>query len=397
MKKIANIFFVLTLLLGGTSLVSCEKFSFLQGGEGTEQEGGTENNGQTTPAVKTAVLSASTSIIIADGEDEVTFTVLFGEQDVTDSVYMYVDNKRMTSTKFSTDKAGSYKFFASYKGKITNSIVITAANPALYIELPADSEPEKFSGFERKVLVAEGTGTWCGYCPYMIRALELFEENGSNASKAVIVATHSGDEFSNQASEAAVSASKISSFPSCVLNLDPEVLIQNAQPEVNVENINTMVGMELREKARVAIAAATAVNQDSTSIGVRAAVKVGKEGSYRINAWLIEDGVAAAQSSNWYEFSNGKSTVVIDHKHILRAASHVSPIQGVLLGEKETCSAGEQVEFYYEFDTKKADVESVENCKVVVLVTATNGTSSKYVVNNIIECPVGESVPFAYK
>lgn len=387
MKKIANIFFVLTLLLGGTSLVSCEKFSFLQGGEGTEQEGGTENNGQTTPAVKTAVLSASTSIIIADGEDEVTFTVLFGEQDVTDSVYLYVDNKRMSSNRFSTDKAGSYKFFASYKGKISNTVVITAANPALYIGLPEDSQPDKFDGFDRKVLVAEGTGTWCGLCPYMIRALELFEENGSNASKAVIVATHSGDEFSNQASEAAVVAMKIKGFPSCVLNLDPEILVENNNPDINAEYINTMVGMELKEAARVGIAATTAVSADSTVVGVRTAVKVGEEGSYRINAWLIEDGVEAYQ--------NGAE--VIDHKHILRAASHVSPIQGVLLGEKETCSAGEQVEFYYEFDTKKADVESVENCKVVVLVTATNGTSSKYVVNNIIECPVGESVPFAYK
>lgn len=383
MKRIANLFLVLTLLLGGVSLASCEKLPEI---EGTEQ-GGTENNIPTTPVAKSAVLSASTSIIVADGEDEVTFTVLFGEQDVTDSVYMYVDNKRMTSTKFSTDKAGSYKFFASYKGKISNTVVITAANPALYIGLPEDSQPDKFDGFDRKVLVAEGTGTWCGYCPYMIRALELFEENGSNAGKAVIVATHSGDEFSNQASEAAVVAMKIKGFPSCVLNLDPEILVENNNPDINAEYINTMVGMELKEAARVGIAATTAVSADSTVVGVRTAVKVGEEGSYRINAWLIEDGVEAYQ--------NGAE--VIDHKHILRAASHVSPIQGVLLGEKEACSAGEQVEFYYEFDTKKADVESVENCKVVVLVTATNGTSSKYVVNNIIECPVGESVPFAYK
>lgn len=388
MKKIANIFFVLTLLLGGTSLVSCEKFSFLQGGEGTEQEGGTENNGQTTPAVKTAVLSASTSIIIADGEEEVTFTVMFGDQDVTDSVYLYVDNKRMSSNRFSTDKAGSYKFFASYKGKISNTVVITAANPVLYFDLPEDSQPDKFDGFDRKVLVAEATGTWCQYCPLMIRALDLFNENGSNASRTVIVATHSGDEFSNQASEAAVRAMSVKSFPMCVFNFDPEIMIGSSwELDIVAENINAMVGMELKEMARVGIAAATSLSSDSILVGVRTAVKVGEEGSYRINAWLIEDGVEAYQ--------NGAE--VINHKHILRAASHVSPIQGVLLGEKETCSAGEQVEFYYEFDTKKADVENVENCKVVVLVTATNGTSSKYVVNNIIECPVGESVPFAYK
>ena len=396
MRKIANIFFVLTLLLGGVSLASCDEFGFLQGNEGTEQGGGTENNGPTTPVAKTAVLSASASIIVADGEDEVAFTVMLGDEDVTDSVYLYVDNKRMSSKKFSTDKAGSYKFFASYRGKITNSVFITAANPAVYVELPEDSQPDMFAGFDRNILIAEATGTWCGYCPYMIRALELFEENGSNASKAVIVAMHSGDSFSSEASEAAVSASKVSGFPCCVLNLDPEVLIENAQPEVNAENINTMVGMELKAAAHVGVAAAVATNQDASSIGVRAAVKVGKDGSYRINAWLIEDGVAASQSSYWYEFSNGKSSIVIDHKHILRAASIVSPIQGKLLGDKETCKAGEVIEFYHEFDSKKAGIKNVANCKVAVLVTATNGSSSKYVVNNIVECPVGASVPFAY-
>ena len=388
MKKFFNYLLALAMVVGGLCFTSCEETD-LNGGTGNEVT-------PTTPVVKAATLCASASIILADGVDELVLSVMVGDVDVTDSAYLYVDNKRMTTNRFTATKAGSYKFFASYKGKITNQLIITAANPALYMELPADSMPEMFDGFERNVLIAEATGTWCGYCPYMIRALELFEEKGSNADNAVIVAMHSGDEFSNEASEAAVAASKVSGFPSCVVNMDPEVLIENAQPDVNAENINTVVGMELKEAARVGIAAAVATNQDSTMVAVRAAVKVGKDGAYRINAWLIEDGVAASQSSYWYEFSNGKSSVVIDHKHILRGASTTSPIQGALLGGKENSAAGEVVEFYHEFNTKKA-VKSVANCKVLVLVTATNGTSSKYVVNNIVECPVGEAIPYAYK
>lgn len=464
MKKLTNIFFVLILLLGGWSLSSCDEYPFLSGEEGTEQDtittekailyasvseimadgkdevilsvkvgdvdvtdsacfyvddelmetnrfstsnagsykfyavykGVNTNNVELTasPVVR---LSASASIIVADGEDELLLSVMLGDVDVTDSAYLYVDNKRMSSNRFTTTKAGSYKFFASYKGKITSNVVVTAANPALYVALPEDSMPEVFEGFERNVLIAEATGTWCGYCPFMIRALELFEERGSNAGNAVIVAMHSGDTFSNEASEAAVAASKVSGFPSCVVNLDPEVLIENAQPDVNAENINTVVGMELKEAARVGVAATVATNQDSSMVAVRAAVKVGKDGNYRVNAWLIEDGVAASQSSNWAEFSDGKSSVVIDHMHILRGASCTSPIQGALLGGKETSAAGEVIEFYHEFNAKKAAVKSVANCKILVLVTVTNGTSSKYVVNNIIECPVGEAIPFAYK
>ena len=381
---------MLALLLGGWGLSSCEEFSFIQGTEGNEPQE------PSSPAAKGVALYASSSLIVADGEDELVLNVKFNGVDVTDSAYIYVNNKRMSGNRFTTDKAGSYKFFASYKGKVSGNVIVTAANPALYVDLPEDSHPDKFTNFSRNILVAEATGTWCGYCPYMIRALELFSANGSNAKNTVIVAMHSGDTFSSESSEAAIAALHVSGFPSCVVNLNPEVLIENAQPEVNAENINSVVGMELKEAARVGVSAGVVVSPDSSMLAVRAAVKVGKDGAYRINAWLIEDGVPASQSSYWYEFSDGKSAIVIDHMHILRGASCVSPIQGKLLGEKETCAAGDMIEFYHEFNVAKANIANVANCKVAVLVTAATDSSTKFFVNNIIECGVGESVPFAY-
>ena len=379
MNKLTKAFFMLTLLFGGWALSSCEP-----------------DGGEPTPTTTGIELLTSTPLIVADGEEEAVLTVKFNGVDVTDSALIYMNKKRVKSNRFSTENPGSYAFFASYKGKVSKTITIQAANPALYVALPADSQPEKFDGFDRKVLVAEGTGTWCGYCPYMIKALELFCESGANADKAVVVAAHSGDEFGNAASDAAIRVMQISSFPSCVLNLNPEVLVMNQGLEVNVENINSMVGMELLDKARVGISASTAVSVDSTIVGVRAAVKVGAEGNYRINAWLIEDGVPAMQSSNWPEFSDGMAEVLINHNHILRDASCTSFIQGQVLSQKGACAAGEVIEFYHEFDAVAANVTNVANCKIAVLVTATSGTSSNYYVNNIIECPVGSSVPFAY-
>ena len=371
MKIFFNSLFALAVLVSSFVLTSCEE----------ELEGNLE-------------LSVSSTIIIADGDDEVVVTVKIGDVDVTDRATLYVNNDRLSSNVFSTEKPGSYKFYASYNGQISNKVTVNAANPALYVALPEDSQADKFSDFQRKVLLTEATGTWCGYCPYMITALEWFSENGSNADNAVIVATHSGDEFSNAASEAVLAAMKASSYPSCFLDLDPSALIMNDAPAVNVENINSMIGMQMKNTARVGISAATAVSVDSTIVGVRAAVKVSKDGNYRINAWLIEDGVEAYQASNWYEFSDGQAQVLIAHKHVLRAASCVSPIQGELLGDKGACKAGDVVEYYYEFDAAKAGVVDMKNCKVAVMVTT--GSSSKYYVNNIIECNAGESVPFAY-
>lgn len=152
--------------------------------------------------------------------------------------------------------------------------------------------------------------------------------------------------------------------------------------------------MELKEKANVGIAARVATNSSKSVIAVRAAVKVGKTGAYRINAWLVEDKLPAYQSSSWYDFSNGMSTVLIEHDFVLRGASCLSPIQGEFLGGKSSCEQGETIEYYYEFDADDADFVDVANCKVVVLVSAASGKN--FYVNNVIECPVGESVPFAY-
>jgi hypothetical protein len=67
-----------------------------------------------------------------------------------------------------------------------------------------------------------------------------------------------------------------------------------------------------------------------------------------------------------------------------------------MLGGKDLCDAGETIEFYHEFDGKAAGVSNVANCKVVVLVSAMLEGSVRYAVNNVVECPVGGVVPFAY-
>ena len=385
MTKLSKLFLLLALLLGGWSISSCEA-----------PDSGDDNGDNNGPNIKGLVIYPSSSVIIADGKEEATLTVRLDGIDVTNSAVIYKNKARMNGNRFSTEEPGNYEFFASYKGKVSRTIIVKAANPTLYVELPQDNQADKFSDFQRKVLVAEGTYTTCPNCPYMIRAMELFSEKGANADKAVIVAVHTGDEFSNPASETAVMTMRMLYFPCCAFNLNPNIAISNGNPETNAEKINTTVGMELMEEARVGIAAATAISKDSTLVAVRAAVKVGKNGSYRINAWLIEDGVPGTQSNNWRDFLDGKATVHLDHMHILRDASCASFIQGELLGEKEACVEGDVIEFYHEFDVTKANVVNTANCKVAVLVTATSGTSSVYYVNNIVECKAGESIPFAY-
>lgn len=367
MKKFFHSLLALTMLFGAASCE--EEIVYVEG---------------------TPVLSVSTDLFVADGEDEVELTVMVGDVDVTADAKLYVDYELMSSRFFTTTRAKEYKFFASYNGKVTKNIIVKAADPKLYnLEVPADSKEDKFGGFSHKVLITQATGTWCGYCPYMIRALEVFREQSANASKAIVVAAHNGDELSSVASEAIISSLRIGNFPSVYFNLNPEASFGSyGNLEIDSQNLDAATEYESKPSSNVGIAAIADANK--TTVAVRTAVKVGADGAYRINAWLVEDGVTEYQSSYWSEFREGK----IEHDFVLRAASCVSPIQGAQLGGKDSSKKGDVVELYHEFDVKEAGVVNTENCKVVVLVTS--AVDSKFYVENVIECPVGQSVPFGY-
>ncbi len=340
------------------------------------------------------ILTTSTDMILANGEEALTLKVTVNGEDVTKNAKFFMNNLLYKGETFSTSTPGNYTFYAEYNNKQTNVITVKAVDTRLYAELPADSNPNQFDNFAHKVLFTQGTGTWCGYCPYMIRAIELFREEQANADKVVVVASHSGDNLSSKASEAVVKQCRITNFPTSAFNLNYESQVANSDPSLNAVNINSKASMELKEEARVGIAAVSKIAGSKAS--VHAAVKVGVSGAYRINAWLVENGVTDVQS-NYTALYDGQSSVIIEHDFVLRDASNTTPIFGELLGGKEECAAGETLEFYHEFDSKNAGVSNLSNCKIVVLVSAHLEGSTRFAVNNVIELSVGESVGFAYK
>lgn len=77
---------------------------------------------------KDLVLSASKSEITADGTDKVTFTVKYGEEDVTAnaSIADAATGEALSGSEFTTETAGSYEFVASYDGKESNKVKVDA-------------------------------------------------------------------------------------------------------------------------------------------------------------------------------------------------------------------------------------------------------------------------------
>lgn len=71
-------------------------------------------------------LLASTTSIIANGTDAVTFTVMQDGNDVTNAAEIFVNNSKINGNKFSTLTAGTYTAYAKKNEVISNEISITA-------------------------------------------------------------------------------------------------------------------------------------------------------------------------------------------------------------------------------------------------------------------------------
>ena len=123
MKRFFNIFAILALAFG---FVACE------------------NNEQPQDNKEYNVeLTADKTAIMADGEEQATFTVKVDGKTTTDGVMIIClnDNSVLEGNTFTTTTGGEYRFKASYKGFTSAEVKITATateEPVPTVELTAD-------------------------------------------------------------------------------------------------------------------------------------------------------------------------------------------------------------------------------------------------------------------
>ena len=72
------------------------------------------------------ILTADKDTIAADGTDKVTFRVTLGSRDVTSEAEINAGISKLDSNEFATVIAGEHKFTASYDGRISAEVIITA-------------------------------------------------------------------------------------------------------------------------------------------------------------------------------------------------------------------------------------------------------------------------------
>lgn len=335
----------------------------------------------------TLVIDADRFEIVADGKDAAQITVEYDGKAVTDGVSFYdaATNVPVSvkSMRFTTRTVGEHRFYATYSGAKSNALSINAVEYAAP-EVPADPDPSKTS-FRKRVLLTQFTSTGCTFCPIVVGLLRELSQDAGYSDRFVLAASHA-DMNGYQNGDDPASYSGVSSFMGAFDILGYPTLTADLGDMLDAYDISKLKalvdGYYGDGTAAAGISVASAVN--GNTVVVRAAVKAGEAGTYRIGAWLLEDGIYGKQTSAPDESYN-------THNNCIRALDAGTSYMGHPVGKLASGGVADHI-----FTFKNNDSEwNLDKCKVLVYVTSSTGNIQ--IVNNALTVPVGKSAGYEYR
>lgn len=315
--------------------------------------------------------------ISADGNDEVTFTVMFGSEDVSTARTLQLireydgEEKYMSygANRFSTVTAGTYRFTAKYyygSNFVSDNSVEIEAKPFF-------SGEEK--AYQQRVLGVYFTSTGCTSCPSATNGLKDLQ--AANPGLISVVAFHS--------------PMGVISDPMTI----PETSLFNAVlggfdglPRLfwNMRQGTHLIGPSFTESYEEEIASYTpqcGVAIDATAVTeIRIGVTSNIPSTYRYLVFIVEDGIVAEQ------------TGVQDYVHNNVVRDVLTSEKGDKLNDNLPLTVG--VESKATKSLTLSPEWKQENIRVVVAASTSTDGGYTFVVNNVAECRLGESVDYQY-
>lgn len=339
-----------------------------------------EGQGNEQPKGGVPVLTADCYSLVVN--TPINFTVTLEGADVTAESTIF-DGKEFVpvTNPFTPTIDGDYEFYAvvGEQGLISENIkvAVTPIPPAL----PEDGDKANTS-FKHRMLLVDHTGNTCQFCPQMMLALKEIAEDTeydyhSKYYEAMAHSYTATDPAGSSAANAISSYYGVQSYPSLSFNF-----VYGTFTDRNAELFKTHIKSIWKESADAGIAASA--NFAATSVIVNAEVKAAVENEYRINAWLLEDGIYAKQAGS------GNNDWMNTHNNAIRQTATTEPISGFELG---TIAVGETASMVLKLD--KSDAWERKNMKVMLIASAKDSKGNFEVVNVAI-CPIEGSVTYDY-
>lgn len=356
-----------------------------------------EYNGQTSDpvtvtveAVESATLSitANRSMLAGDGEDVVTFTVMYGVEDVTADAVIKKNGSPLTGTVFASDIAGDFTFTAEYTpvGQ-TESIVSEDA-----VEVKA-VESEAFDAGRRpykNVLFHVVTETTCMPCVTLKGNLEeaptsaggiipvYLYYNGPTKLVMGITNTNYAQELRDNGREGGYQLFT-GRYPTGTTELTESFEGNYAVDDIRTEYYNPYVHVANPPKTGVRVVSMT---DDLKVYGV-ASVGASVAGNYRVAVILVEDDVIATQ-----RLPSGVTDPNYSHKGVFRNCSGNG--LGTELGDM---AVGDVKSAEFSISIRNSNYTRA-NLSLVVYSLYKEGAAWR--VSNAVKLPIGDTKAYAY-
>lgn len=379
---------VMALSFASVTFVSChghldpvEDDTDLKGGESEGGNGAVDS----TLLVPEGVLRifADKTEIVADGNDKVTFKVMFGSKDVSNEktlqlVRSYEGEKpkymEYGKNEYTTSTAGTYTFKAEYfyAGKfVTDNEIKVTATPFF------SGETAEYS---QRVLGVYFTSTSCTSCPSASAGIKKLQTE--HPGEISIVAFHKylampdpmeipeTEEFRNL-------MGGFTGLPRLFWNMRKGTNLIG--PDFSVSYAEEIASYQ----PSCGVALATSFDEKTRELKIDVGVKSNLPAVYRYIVFLVEDGI------DEYE-QNGDYYV---HDNVVRDV--VTPVTGRKLNNELPLTVGVEVKAS-ESVVLSPDWE-LESMRVVAAALVSEDGGYTYIVNNVNECPLGETVDYLYK
>ena len=345
-----------------------------------------EKTGDDTSMDSRFVVSADKNVIQCDGTDAATFTAVVDGKDVTAETTFYIKDTMtpLNGNKLTADKEGVYNVIGMYGTFYTEEpISVTAVNMA--VPAAAADPAASNTSFVHRAFLNQYTGTGCGYCPGMIRALRAAFADEETKNMAVHAAVHSY----NAGDPAYITAPKANGYP--YLEIDMALSFSyDLDPEGKAGVLKKALSERVSAPAKVGISANPVLNDDVLVVTVE--VKAAETDEYYLGVWFMQDNVYGQQTDylgiadNTYNY----------HENCVRKADsrYGSSYAGYPLGEIKAGKTALRT-FVLNIDKETWKLKNMSDLHFAAFVTAKNGKYNQVV--NVVDCPIDQPTPYEYK
>lgn len=320
------------------------------------------DGGEDEPAEKKVTLTPSKESIVANGADRVTFTVMWGEENVSSRAKIQVvdpDGKQtlLDAPSFMTATAGDYTFTAEYESRSSERVLITAKA----------AEPEKYF---RRVCIMDATGTWCTNCPNASRSLLVLQNN--RPDRLIVLGVHGPtldqDPMTTPVIDMLDKIHKVTGYPMAVVDL------REATTGLISDGVGKGYNTSRKQyPATCGLRLESGYDTATGKLDITVGVTSNTGGEYRLAVFVVEDGIIARQ------LDGGLYNDDYKHNDVVRKL-----LSGNLLGDA-LGTLEPDVEVTKTYSTEVDAAWKVDNLRIVAYATDATGY-----INNVVECEAKE-------